>query len=92
MPGFDKMGAYQTIDSSDKEDESTSQCQSQLDEIDNIEGMYHQYYSFQYRKITLYKTKNLASKYIKIRTKIKYFNATFYVLCSIILLYCPLDK
>lgn len=44
MPGFDKMGAYQTFDSIDKEDESKSQCQSQLDETDNIEGMYFQFY------------------------------------------------
>lgn len=40
MPGFDKMGAYQTIDSTDKEDKSNSQCQSQLDDTDNSKGMF----------------------------------------------------
>jgi len=39
MPGFDKMGAYETLDTTNKEDESISQCQSQLDDTDNIEGM-----------------------------------------------------
>lgn len=38
MPGFDKVGAYQTIDSNDKEDESNSQIQSE-DNTDNIKGM-----------------------------------------------------
>lgn len=40
MPGFDKVCAYQTVDSTDKEDESNSQCQSQLDDTDNIKGMF----------------------------------------------------
>lgn len=40
MPGFDKVGAYQTIDSTDKEDELNSQCQSQLDNTDNVKGMF----------------------------------------------------
>lgn len=42
MPGFDKMGAYQTIDSTDKDDEFNSQYQNQLDKdnTDNVEGMY----------------------------------------------------
>lgn len=39
MPGFDKVG-YQTLDSSDKEDESKSQCQSQIDGTDNVKGMF----------------------------------------------------
>lgn len=38
MPGFDKMGAYHTVDSTDKEDESNSQSQCQMD--DNMEGIY----------------------------------------------------
>jgi len=40
MPGFDKMGAYQTVDSTDREDESNSQCQSQLDDTNNVQGMF----------------------------------------------------
>jgi len=47
MPGFDKMGAYQTVDSTDREDESNSQCQSQLDETNNVKGMFLQNYYFQ---------------------------------------------
>lgn len=42
MPGFDKMGTYQTVDSTDKEDECHSQCQSQVDNPINVEGMYLQ--------------------------------------------------
>lgn len=38
MPGFDKVGAYQTVDSNDKEAESYSQCQSQ-DNTNDIKGM-----------------------------------------------------
>lgn len=41
MPGFDKMGAYRTIDSTDNEEEFNSQCKSQLDDTDNVEGMYN---------------------------------------------------
>jgi mitogen-activated protein kinase kinase kinase 7 len=33
------MGAYQTVDSTDKNDESNSQCQNQLIDSDNIEGV-----------------------------------------------------
>lgn len=40
MPGFDKVGAYETIDSTDKEDELNSQCQSQLDNTDNVKGKF----------------------------------------------------
>lgn len=40
MPGFDKMGAYQTVDSTDKEDESNSLCQSEVDNTNYVEGMY----------------------------------------------------
>lgn len=39
MPGFDKVGAYQTINSTDKEDEPKSQSQSPLDDTDN-KGMF----------------------------------------------------
>jgi hypothetical protein len=39
MPGFDKVGAYQTVDSTDKEGESNSQYQKKLDDINNIEGI-----------------------------------------------------
>lgn len=39
MPGFDKMGSYQTIDSTDKEDEPNSQYKNPLDGTDNIKGM-----------------------------------------------------
>lgn len=39
MPGFDKVGAYQMVDSNDKEDESNLQYQSQSN-TDNIKGMY----------------------------------------------------
>jgi len=46
MPGFDKMGAYQTVDSTDREDESNSQCQS-LDDTNNVKGMFLQNYYFQ---------------------------------------------
>lgn len=38
MPGFDKVGAYEVVDSNDKEDESNLQYQSQSN-IDNIKGM-----------------------------------------------------
>lgn len=47
MPGFDKMGTYQTVDSTDREDESNSQCQSQLDDTNNVKGMFLQNYYFQ---------------------------------------------
>jgi len=47
MPGFDKMGAYQTVDSTDREDELNSQCQSQLDDTNNVKGMFLQNYYFQ---------------------------------------------
>lgn len=39
MPGFDKVGAYQTVDTIDK-DESNSQCQGQTDFTDIAKGMY----------------------------------------------------
>jgi len=38
MPGFDKVGAYQTVDSTDREDETNSQCQSQPDDTNNVKG------------------------------------------------------
>lgn len=38
MPGFDKMG-YQTIHTTNKEDESNSQCKNPLDSPDNVKGM-----------------------------------------------------
>jgi len=40
MPGFDKVCAYQTLESTGKEDESKSQCQMQLDDTDNVKGMF----------------------------------------------------
>lgn len=40
MPGFDKVGKYQTIDSTDKEGESNSQCQRQLDDTNSIKGIF----------------------------------------------------
>ncbi|KAL5240977.1 hypothetical protein ACI65C_008387 [Semiaphis heraclei] len=39
MPGFDKVGAYQTVDSTDREDETNSQCQSQPDDTNNVKGV-----------------------------------------------------
>lgn len=39
MPGFDKVGAYQTVDSTDK-GESNSQCQEKVDDINSIKGIY----------------------------------------------------
>lgn len=39
MPGFDKVCAYQTLESTGKEDESISQCQMQLDDTDNVKGI-----------------------------------------------------
>lgn len=46
MPGFDKVGAYQTVDSNDKEDESNLHYQSQGN-TDNNKGMY--FIVFNYR-------------------------------------------
>lgn len=40
MPGFDKMGAYRIIDSTDNEEEFNLQCTNQIDDTDNVEGMY----------------------------------------------------
>lgn len=48
MPGFDKMGAYQTVDSTDREDESNSQCQSQLDDTNNVQGMFFRIIIFKF--------------------------------------------
>lgn len=39
MPGFDKMGFHQTIDSTDKEDEPNSQCKNPLESTNNVKGM-----------------------------------------------------
>jgi len=49
MPGFDKVGAYQTVDSTDKEDESNSQCQSPLDDTNNVKGMLYKNYYFKFK-------------------------------------------
>jgi len=38
MPGFDKVEAYQTVDSTDREDETNLQCQNQLDDTNNVKG------------------------------------------------------
>lgn len=39
MPGFDKMGSYQTIDSTEK-DEPILAYENQPVDIDDVEGMY----------------------------------------------------
>lgn len=46
MPGFDKVGAYQTVDSTDKEGESNSQYQGPLDDTNNIKGIYYYIFIF----------------------------------------------
>lgn len=71
MPGFDKVGAYQTVDSTDREDETNSQCQSQPDDTNNVKGKILQDY---YLLALFY------YKYLKLHcfTFLIYFFLTFY--------------